>query len=207
MWWTPPVTRVPTQLWLLLVSLLVLMSVTTGCSTGVEPSPNPGLLRVLLTADPADREIVIVRDPVAVKAGDDFTVTVFQGKAFSDSTYFILFKDLNSYRQEDRSFNVLRPADEGFERYTVFESLLPPGRYDSLQFGVIPGDLKIDVYQIPVRMNPSARVLHTFETPFEVRENGITEVEVMIKPLTSVQRFRNSFVFDANIAVSEVRYE
>lgn len=165
------------------------------------------MLRVLLTADPTDREIVIVRDPVAVQPGDDFTVTLFQGKAFSDSTYFILFKDLNSYRQEDLSFNVLRPADDGFERHTVFETYLPPGRYDSLQFGMTPGDLKIDVYQIPVRMNPAARVLQTFETPFDVRENGVTEVEVMLKPLTSVQRFRNSFLFEPNIEVAEVRYE
>ncbi len=178
-----------------------------GCETGVDASPEPGVLRITLEADPVDTEIVVVTDPVAVSLGDRFDVTTFQGKAFRDSTFFVLFRDRDTNQQADQTINVLAQAENGsYERFVAFESHLPPGNYDRFQFGVTASELALGSFVIPVRLAQGAPILHDFHREFEIMANEVTEIRVRIRPLASVVRFRNAFLFDPEMEITDIRY-
>ncbi len=189
--------------WLGLAGVLLL----AGCETGVDASPEPGVLRITLEADPVDTEIVVVTEPVAVSPGDRFNVTTFQGKAFRDSTFFVLFRDRETNQQADQTINVLAQAENGsYERFVAFESHLPPGNYDRFQFGLTASELALGSFAIPVRLAQGAPILHDFHREFEIMANEVTEIRVRIRPLASVVRFRNAFLFDPEMEITDIRY-
>ncbi len=183
----------------------LLLILPTACSTGVEPSPDPGVLRITLGSDPADRSLVIITDPVEVSAEDQFDLTVFQGKAFRDSVFFILFPHPGTNRQQDQIINILAQEGDQYVSHTIFESYLPPGGYTRFEFGLSTSEFQISSFTIPVRLSPSTTVLQDFSTPFDIEAGRTTEIVVQIKPLQSVKRFRNQFLFEANLEVTDVR--
>jgi hypothetical protein len=179
---------------------------TAGCSTGVDPSPAPGTLRVVLTADPADSTIVLVRDPVALRPGDSFTVTAFQGQVLRGDVFFTLFQTPRSYRQEDRTFDPLARTADGRPRPdTLFHSFLPPGRYDRIRFGLAASRLRLGAFNVAVSPEPGISPLVDIPVDFEVEEGGVTEVHLTMRPLASVRRFQNVFHFAPQVEVDHVR--
>lgn len=178
----------------------------TGCSTGVEESPDPGILRVVLQTDPADTTIEIAGQQLTVSPSDSFGVTIFQGRAFRDTTFAILFKSIDSYREQDFVYNVLKQSGGGFEEFVIFESLIPPGMYDRLQFGVTAEFLQIGNFQIPVQLPPDARPLMDFDVAYEIESEQTTQITVRLKPLASVERFRDLFLFRRQFEVVGVSY-
>lgn len=184
---------------------VLLLIIPMACSTGVEPSPDPGVLRITLESDPTDRSLVIVTDPVEVSTGDQFDLTVFQGKAFMDSVFFVLFNHPGTNQQQDQIVNILEQEGDGYASHTIFESYLPPGSYTRFEFGLSTNEFRIASFTIPVRMSPSTTVLQEFSTEFDIVAGRTTEIIVRIKPLQSVKRFRNQFLFEANLDVTDVQ--
>jgi len=120
---------------LALISLYLL----SGCETGVENSPFPGILRVTLRSDPSDTVLVERSDTFTVnqKYPALFMIKVFQGRVYKESNLAVLYRTTSSYRQEDALYNILELDSLGeYKQNTIFESFIPPGDYSSLEFGV-----------------------------------------------------------------------
>lgn len=188
---------------LLLVGFAVALS---ACDAGVESSPRPGIVRVILQSDPADSSIVVLGDTFTVSAGDRFDVTIFQGKVFQQARFALLFEDTKSYRPEDITYDVLKRENDEYKKYVIYESFVPPGNYDRLQFGASASMLVLGVFQIPVQLPPDADRLMDFYQDFRVSENRATEIDIEISPFQSVRRFRDSYLFDRKMRVVSVRY-
>ena len=181
--------------------VLIVWLLFQGCTTGIEPSPHPGILRVVLQSDPADTSILIVKQTFTVGEGDAFEVTVFQGRAYSDTTYGILFPTTESYREEQRSYNILERENDTYKAFVIFESHLPPGRYDSLQFGISAKLLKIGDIEVPVEIPQGVQPFVNLAVGFRVEEDRTTEVDVQLKPLESVHRYRDTYRFIPQVEV------
>lgn len=181
-----------------------------GCSSGVETSPQPGIVRVTLQANPSDTSIIIIVDTIAVSSGDSLNLTVFQGRVSGvDGRFATLFPTLTSYRQEDVVYNVLRREDGTYTRNVVFESYVPPQSYDALQFGMSASALKFH-YQPPITIEPPQDTLRfvTFNgLNFTVSENRVTEINLQIDPLKALTRFRDVYRMDFrhNVRILGVR--
>lgn len=186
------------------IVLLVVCFAAAACETGVELSPEPGILRVILQSDPADTTITIAGETVGVGNTANFGVRIFQGRAFRDSSFIVLLKSPDSYREEDFVYNVLAREGGDYVEYVLFESLVPPGRYDSIRFGVNAEQLVIGSFDIPVRLPEDAPPSMNFPAEFEVAEDAVTEIRVMISPLKSVERYRDSFLFRREMRVADV---
>lgn len=176
-----------------------------GCDTGVESSPDPGIVRVTLQSDPADTSIVILADTFTVSPGDFFPIIIFQGKVSQQSNFALLFKDTESYRPEDVIYDVLKRENGEYVRFVIYESFVPPGNYDRLQFGATASLLILGNFVIPVQLPPDADQLMDFYYDFEVFESRVTEINVEISPFESVRRFRDSFLFDPKMRIVSVR--
>lgn len=80
----------------------------TSCETGVESSPQPGIIEITLRANPDETFIVERADTFSVFSPYQtrFFVSVFQGKAYQGETFATLFPTLTSYEQRDSSYNL-----------------------------------------------------------------------------------------------------
>ncbi|NOX38208.1 MAG: hypothetical protein GXO78_11820 [Calditrichaeota bacterium] len=178
-----------------------------NCDTGIEPSPSPGILRVTLQSDPADTIIVIVKDTFVVAEKDSFGVTIFQGRVYSGETYAVLYPTLKSYKQEDRVYNIIRREAGGYYPFTIFETYVPPGKYDRIQFGLKAHTLKLKNFdEIKVEAPENANPIVSLEADFRVEENQVTEINVYIQPFQSVQRYRDIYQFIPRLQVVGVQY-
>ena len=189
----------------ILLPLLFAILGITGCDSGVAPSPTPGVLRVLLRADAADttKEIVgqhISLDEVQQKR---FMVTLTQGQAYRDTAFSLLYRTLRSFQIEDESYNVLARENQEPPTYVVYETRLPPASYDSLQLVVTASQMAIGAFDnIPIAQPPQP--LATFRQPFAITEGDTTEVLLVIRPLQSLSRFLDEFVFEQCVKVVRV---
>lgn len=208
MYLTPrsPSIPVPVTLFLRLTTPALLALAALGCTTGVESSPDPGILVVTLQSDPADTLIVIANDTVTVADGDWFGVTVFQGKVYRDTNYAFLFTDTSSYRLEDQNLNLLQMdgATGQYQRFVLYRSYVPPGDYDRIQFGITPVYVQVGNLYIPVTLPPGTGSLVDLYRDFAVFENRTTAVSIRISPFKSVTRYRDSFYFTPVIEIVEI---
>jgi hypothetical protein len=177
-----------------------------GCSTGVATSPDPGIVRVTLQSDPADTTITITGRSVTVAPTDSFGVTISQGQVYSDTLFANLLRSLDSYRLEDGIYNVLRRENGTYKEYVIFESFVPPGEYDQIQFGATASLLRLGTFNIPVALPDSAGPLISLDIDFQVEAEVTTEIQLRIKPLGSVERFRDTYLFDRQFEVVAVNY-
>jgi len=170
-----------------------------GCTTGVEPSSHPGIVRVTLEANPADTSIVIIVDTIVVSDQDSMDLTVFQGRVTAgDGRFATLYPAIDSYRQEDRVYNILRRLNGNYVRHVVFESYIPPGSYDAVQLGLSATSLKFH-YQPPITVEPpqdSLRFVAFRGLNFAVSEGSTTEIALQVDPLKALTRFRDVYRMD-----------
>ncbi len=188
------------------VIALTIVAVIAGCKTGIEDSPQPGTVRVMLRADPADTTIVILTDTITVSNSDSIDLTMFQSKVFSGQKFAVLYQTKSSYRQEDVQYNVLRRENGEYATFTIYDSFVPPGSYTGLQLGITASILKLfGVAPIQLQLRPGAPSLMSFSVNFDVVENRTTEITVEISPLKSLSRYRDIYYFDRQVTVSGVR--
>ncbi len=184
---------------------VLLIFAATGCDTGVEVSPRPGILRVTLQSDPADTSIVIVKDTVRVAEGDSFGVTIYQGKVHNDSAFALLYTNPRAYQQQDVVYNIIKRQGGQYHKFTIFESHVPPFSYDKISFGMTPRILRLGTFEIPVKAPSDISPFVELPVAFAVEEEGITEVEVRIRPFRSVRRYRDSYLFIPDVEVVSVK--
>ncbi|RQW02811.1 MAG: hypothetical protein EH225_08010 [Calditrichaeota bacterium] len=176
-----------------------------NCSAGIEDSPSPGILRVTLESHPADTTIIIVTDTLTVSDNDVFLISIFQGKVYQDSTYGVLYPELQSYSQEQRFYNLIEREESQYQKFTIFESYVPPFAYNKIQFGIDSRFLKLRNFDQITVVTPTNYFLD-LPANFEVFENRITEVNVRVKPFEAVTRFKDSYIFEPEMEVSNVIY-
>lgn len=190
----------------ILFSVILLFSALTlyNCTTGVTDSPDHGIVRIMFTSDPADTILIERSDTFSVTTRYDaiFMLKVFQGRIYRDSDFAVLYPTIDSYRQEDQFVNIIALDSTGnYRNYNVFESYIPPGNYNSLEFGITPASgipLRIvansgKTFENPVELPPGESLLYHFDRDFNVSENRVTQIDVQISPFKSVKRYRDVY--------------
>jgi len=179
---------------------IILFFLLGGCDTGIEDSPDPGILRITLESDQSDTVIVIVTDTLTVSDEDVFLMSVFQGQVFEDSTYGILYPTLSSTRQEEIFYNLIWRESGQYQRFTIFESYVPPGSYNKIEFGIDSRFLKLQNFDLIEVLTPDNYFLE-LPTSFEVKSKGTTEVNVSVKPFQSIIRYRDIYLFQPEMEI------
>lgn len=179
-----------------------------SCVTGIEESPAPGVLRVTLQSDPSDTTMTIVSGyDVAVSGRDTLKIVIYQGKVYSGDNYSILFTDSTQYREKDVEYNLLAREDGAYSSYVIFDSFVPPGSYSKLEFGAAPALIALLAevgYYFYVEFDVSENLLIEFVRDFEVYEGLVTEIVIMMQPLQSVTRYRDSFIFSDTFRIVDI---
>ena len=194
----------------LLFILTLILTFTFLSCTGVEPSPEPGIIQVFLQADPSDTTIVILPDTIHVRPSDRFEITIFQGRVFSkDGNYAYLYRTLQSYTQEDITINILErdSISKSFKQFKIYESRIPPGNYNKIQIGILPHLLDIWVYEIPVQVPAGVTTFVELPVDFVVNENKVTQLLITIQALKSLKRFKDIFQFEPKVKITSIKYE
>lgn len=187
--------------------LIAAATLTAACDTGVTESDEPGVLRVTLQADPSDNSITVSGQTYEVDESDLYSVTIFQGKVYQDTAYATLYSDLDAFEPADVEYDLLQyDNNDAPVEHVIFESFVPPGEYDMLQFGVTATIVQVENLTIPVQLPPDVSPLLEFERNIEVFEHDTTVVQLTIKPFESVVRFRDSFRFTREIEVAGISH-
>ena len=179
---------------------IILFFILGGCDTCIEDSPDPGILRITLESDQSDTVIVIVTDTLTVSDEDVFLMSVFQGQVFEDSTYGILYPTLSSTRQEEIFYNLIWREGGQYQRFSIFESYVPPGSYNKIKFGIDSRFLKLENFDVIEVLTPDNYFLE-LPTSFEVKSNGTTEVNVSVKPFQYIIRYRDIYLFQPEMEI------
>jgi len=188
-----------------------------GCGTGVEDSPDPGIVRITLQSDPSDTILVERSDTFSVSTKYDavFVLKVFQGRVYRDNNFAVLYPSLTSYRQEDLTYNIIQiDSSNNYKRFTVFESYVPPGDYTKLEFGISPSsdnNLKIVAnsgkkFENPVELPPGEKLLVGFDQDFIVYSKKVTQINVQVSPFQSIKRYRDIYLFYRIMKITGVEY-
>jgi len=192
-----------------MVMLLFVIGVVVyliNCSN-IEPSPEPGILRITLASDPSDTTIVIVTDTFTVGESDSFGVTIFQGKVYRDSAYAVLYPTTRSYKQEDITYNLIKRENNQYHAYIIFESYVPPQDYNRIKFGMKATVLKFSNFdEIKVEAPQDSSLFVELEKHFTVYENRVTEVNVMLQPFRSISRYKDTYQFSPIVQITGVQY-
>lgn len=187
--------------------VLGLLINTISCDSGIEPSPDPGVLRVRLQSSPSDTSIFVDPDTFSVSMVSNFEIKIFQGKVYKDSNFAVLYKGIRSYKQEDLIYNIVERENGKYVRFTIFESHVPPFDYDRIQFGITLEKIKIVGYgEISVQYPEDASPFIDLYQDFYVSENCTTEINVQISPFKSITRYRDSYQFIPDMRVTDVIY-
>ena len=177
-----------------------------GCDSGVGTSSEPGILSIVLQSEPSDTSVIIVVDTLSVAPTDSFGVTIFQGKAYDDSVYAILYTDLRSTQQEDIVYNIIKIENGEYKKFTIFESYVPPGEYNKIHFGLKSSILKFSGFdEITVETPDEFRYVDLF-SDFSVSENKVTEINVQISPFKSISRYKDTYHFNPEVDIISVIY-
>jgi len=197
-----------------------------GCKTSVEPSPEPGILRVLLKGADADTTIILQNDTSQFSRWDNFNVYVSQGRLYRGDNYAYIYNNTSSERKSSDTVNILgrewlngvpitfadsdpiTPANSRFRTHVIFESYVPPGDYNKLSVTLTANEMEIFVpkhYLNPVSLPPGITPAMEFTVSLSVQESGVTEVLLEISPYKSLRRYQDQFYFERKIVVSHVK--
>ena len=209
-----------------LAAIILLTWVLDGCKTSVEPSPSPGILRVTLKSTESDTNIVLLNDTSHFSRWDNFGMVVSQGRLSKGDSYAAIYSNSSSARITSDTINALgrewlngqaityldtatiTPQNSRFQKYTVFESYVPPGTYDRLTFALTASEMEIFIpkhYLNPVGLPPGVAPSMDFTGTFTVRENGVTQVDVEVLPYKSLRRYQDQFYFERQVTVVRVQ--
>ncbi|OGB61741.1 MAG: hypothetical protein A2Y94_12605 [Caldithrix sp. RBG_13_44_9] len=187
------------------VFIIFLMLLFGSCDTGIEDSPDPGILRITLESDQSDTVIVIVTDTLTVSDDDILLMSIFQGRVFQDSTYGVLYPTISSTRQEEIFYNLILRESGQYKRFTIFETYVPPGFYNRIEYGIDSRFLKLKNFDLIEVITPDNYFLK-LPTSFEVKSNGITEVNVSVKPFQYIIRYRDIYLFQPEMEVVGINH-
>ena len=211
---------------LCVAAALAALGVLQGCKTAVDPSPEPGILRVLLKGADLDTTIIIQNDTSQFSRWDKFDLYVSQGRLYQGDNYAYIYNNVSSERKASDTVNILgrewlngvpitfadsdpiTPVNSRFRTHVVFESYVPPGTYSKLSLTLTASEMEIFVpkhYLNPVSLPPNVTPSLEFQTSIPVAESGITEVLLEISPYKSLRRYQDQFYFERKVVVSHVK--
>jgi hypothetical protein len=212
--------------WFLLIAATGLLWGADGCKTNVEPSPEPGTIRVVLKSADTDTAIIIQNDTSRFSRWDNFNVLVSQCRLYQGETYAYIYSNTSADRQASDTVNVLArewltgvpitfldsdeitPANSRFRRHVIFESFVPPGTYQKLSLSVTASEMEFFIpkhYLNPVGLPPGVTPAMEFPVDVTVNERGVTEVELELSPYKSLRRYQDQFYFERKVVVKKVR--
>lgn len=193
---------------LIIFTSLLFLVIGVGCDTGVEASSEHGILRVNLVSDPSDTSLIIKNNTYTITEGDSMALKVFQGKAYKDSIFAVLYKDIEAYKQEDITYNIIKRKNNEYKKYTIFESYVPPFEYHKIEIGLTSNIVRLSNFDdIKVESPNDYDVFVDLQEDFEVFENEITEINIFIKPFKSITRFKDSYRFVSEVRIVNIVYE
>ena len=152
-----------------------------GCKTTVEPSPEPGILRVMLKGAETDTRIIIQSDTSRFSRWDNFNLVVNQGRAYQGDNYAYVYNNPTSDRKSSDTVNILArewlngvpitsqdtdsitTSNSRFRNYVIFESYVPPGTYTKFTFIMTASEMEIFIpkhYLNPVSLPPDLTPSH-----------------------------------------------
>ncbi|MBP1647553.1 MAG: hypothetical protein H6Q30_998 [Bacteroidetes bacterium] len=196
-----------------------------GCTTGVDPSPHPGILRVVLTSKQTDTMLVISSDTTKFSRWDEFWARVYGGRVYQGDNYASLYATTSMDRITSVSQNMLArewldgtpitirdtatitPQNSRYREGTVFEFYAPPGTYDRLDFALTATEVATyipKIYINPVVLPPGVPAVMSFPGSYTLQEDRTTVVEVEIAPFESLLRFQDSFLFNRKMQIISV---
>jgi len=193
----------------LLALLLGIPLIFSSCSdlTKADEKISPGILRVVLESDPADSTISILGVTYGIGEDDSLGINVYQGRAVNvDSSFALLYTNVNSWRQDQHTYNLLKMTDGVLAQHTVFESFVPPGNYKSISMGLEGFHLQVGPYSIPVELKSDLDPVAEFAVDYQMEQSRVTEVHILIEPLSSMTRQLDSYVFSRRARVGTVHY-
>jgi len=186
---------------------MLLTVLALSCTTGVEPSPQPGTLRVTLTSDPADTSVIILSDTSQYYPSDRMDIITSQGRAYRGENFAQLYVDQTEQRILSDTNNIIYRENNQYLTYTIFNSYVPPGTYDRLELNLAGTQLIIHVpriYEIDVLLPPGESPTMSFPINAEVKEGQVTQIDLQIKPFQSLGRYLDYYVFDRQVEVLRV---
>ena len=196
--------------------ILLIIFLLQACNNDLDVigvnSPDPGVVRIYLTADETDNFIVIAGDTARVgESTDSLSLTIGQGRAYRDTDFAVLFKTIDqgsieSYRELSRYINIIENKDGNYKEHLIFESFLPPAMYDSLKISLETSLLQIGYFRIPIEMPLETISLVKIDQKFKINESRTTEIYLRMKPFSSLRRVGDSFHFIIDIEVAEIKY-
>jgi hypothetical protein len=179
----------------------------SSCTTGVEPSPAPGIIRVTIQSDDNDSSIVILSDTTRYSRYDQFLARVYDARLYRGDNYSPLYVTMSPQRIQSDTVNLLgrewldgspitirdsitiTPSNSRYRRYTIFEWFVPPGTYDELEFSLIAGEVVTYIpklYNNPIQLPPGTKPGLFFSSSITVQENTTTQVDIVIAPFKSL---------------------
>jgi hypothetical protein len=204
----------------------VLALAVAACTTGVEPSPHAGFIRVVLKSNEQDTMIVILSDTTRFSRYDAFFARVFDGRIYRGENYAPIYVNTSIQRVQSDTVNILArewlsgipitirdsvaitPANSRYRKFTIFEWAVPPGTYDMLQFGLLAEEVATYIpklYVNPVQLPPGVSSTLYFPVSFSIQEDKVTQIEVEISPFKSLHRYQDSFLFDRQVRVAGIQ--
>lgn len=214
--------------WIVQLAGVALLAVAAvQCTTGVDPSPEPGIIRVMIKGVETDTMIVIQSDSSEFSRWDLFDLYLSTGRVYQGSNYAAIYNNPTNERKGADTVNILArewldgtpitprdtaritPQNSRWVSYVVFESYVPPGDYDGLYFSLTATEMEIWIpkhYLNPVQLPPGVEPGMRFDIPFTVVDGGVTEIKLEIYPYQSLSRYRDAFYFDRQIVVSNVQW-
>lgn len=197
-----------------------------GCKTSVEPSPSPGIIRVIMKSADTDTNIVMLNDTSRFSRWDTFFMVVSQGRLVGGDFYSSIYCNPGAERVSTTDFNALArewldgtpitsqdateitPRNSRYQKHTIFESYVPPGTYDRLTFALTASAMEIFIpkhYSNPVSLPPGDTPSMDFPGSYTVTENGVTEIQIEIQPYKSLRRYQDQFYFERKVSVVSVK--
>jgi len=176
------------------------------CSTGVERSQNPGIVKVVLQSNPSDTSIVILGKTYSVDSSSVFDLQISQGKVYIDSFFSDLMPELDDFQDSGNNYNILEKENGVYKKIKLFETFAPPDNFTKLQFVVNASLLIIGEFRIPVELPEDANLLMDFEQTITVKEDMTTLILMQIEPLQSVVRYKDSFRFLRKLEIIDISY-
>jgi len=196
-----------------------------SCQTGIEPPPEPGILRVTIVANALDTTIVIQSDTSRFSRWDEFYLNISQGRVYGGVNYAPLYADPGLSRTTAVSVNILKrewsdgtpiratdfreinTKNSRYVKHTVFESYVPPAVYDSLSLVLTAYEVLIYVpkpYMNPIQLPPGTQPQIMFPVKIAVSEGQVTQVNLEILPFKSLSRYRDAYVFSRQVRIVSI---
>ena len=205
--------------------MITFLTILAGCTTGVDPSPHPGILRVVLTSKQTDTALVISSDTTRPSRWDEFWATMYGGRLYNGSNYVDLYATLSMDRIPAAQQNLLARewldgtpitirdtatitgTNSRYRKGTVFEFYAAPGTYDRLDFALTATEVATyipKIYINPIVLPPGVPAVMSFPGSIALQEDRTTEVVVEIAPFESLQRYQDAFLFNRKVTIVSV---